>query len=200
MARHSVHGRFPRTQAGRRMTTAVLSGRARRVCGAEPPTRCSVAARPSDIAGAVRLLTEQCDDSTLSGKYASRAHMCRKYVSQTNICGVTTSRASGSSDSPMEDSWASLIFFESCSESRRPRPSTRVGRQGKARPASRRDDIARFASTLEAVADGVGRADYEPTGLLGTRACSYCPDRASRGPYRRSSRECPIKGERTATP
>jgi hypothetical protein len=85
----------------------------------------------------------------------------------------------------MEDSWASLIFFESCSESRRPRASTRVGRQGKARPASRRDDIARFASTLEAVADGVGRADYEPTGLLGTRACSYCPDRASRGPYRR---------------
>ena len=25
----------------------------------------------------------------------------------------------------------------------------------------------------------------KPTGLLGTRACSYCPDRASRGPYRR---------------
>ena len=44
------------------------------------------------------------------------------------------------------------------------------------------DDIAWFASTLEDVADGVGRADYEPMGLLGTGACSYCPDRVSRGP------------------
>ena len=44
------------------------------------------------------------------------------------------------------------------------------------------DDIAWFASTLEDVADGVGRADYEPTGLLGTIACSYCPDSVSRGP------------------
>ena len=47
------------------------------------------------------------------------------------------------------------------------------------------DDIAWFASTLEDVADGVGRADYEPTGLLGTGACSYCPRQGIPWPHRR---------------
>lgn len=46
------------------------------------------------------------------------------------------------------------------------------------------EDVAVFAATLETVAEGVGRADYEPTGL-GTRACSSCPHRAICGPYKR---------------
>jgi len=46
------------------------------------------------------------------------------------------------------------------------------------------DDIAWFAATLDAVADGVERSDYEPTGL-GTYVCSYCPHKAICGPYTR---------------
>jgi len=46
------------------------------------------------------------------------------------------------------------------------------------------DDIEWFAATLQAVADGVGRADYKPTGV-GTRVCSYCPHKAICGPYSR---------------
>lgn len=46
------------------------------------------------------------------------------------------------------------------------------------------DDIEWFAATLQAVADGVGRADYKPTGV-GTRVCSYCPHKAICGPYQR---------------
>jgi hypothetical protein len=46
------------------------------------------------------------------------------------------------------------------------------------------DEIEWFAATLQAVADGVGRADYEPTGV-GTRVCSYCSYKAICGPYQR---------------
>ena len=50
------------------------------------------------------------------------------------------------------------------------------------------DDIAIFAAQLEAVANGVARADYRPTGL-GTRACVSCPYKASCGPYERYQKE-----------
>lgn len=46
------------------------------------------------------------------------------------------------------------------------------------------DDIANFAATLERVAEGVAKADYEPTGL-GTWACKPCPYRHVCGPYQR---------------
>ena len=46
------------------------------------------------------------------------------------------------------------------------------------------NDIEWFAATLQAVADGVGRADYKPTGV-GTRVCSYCPHRLICGPFQR---------------
>lgn len=45
-------------------------------------------------------------------------------------------------------------------------------------------DLDWFAATLEAVAEGVERADYDPTGL-GTYVCSYCPYKAICGPYQR---------------
>lgn len=45
-------------------------------------------------------------------------------------------------------------------------------------------DIAVFAATLEAVADGVERSDFEATGL-GTWACKSCGHRAICGPYQR---------------
>jgi len=50
--------------------------------------------------------------------------------------------------------------------------------------APNEDDIEWFAATLQAVADGVGRGDYQPTGL-GTRVCSYCPHRLICGPFQR---------------
>jgi CRISPR/Cas system-associated exonuclease Cas4 (RecB family) len=46
------------------------------------------------------------------------------------------------------------------------------------------DDIARWASELQDVAEGVQRADYEPTGL-GTYVCRYCPYRDICGPLLR---------------
>jgi len=46
------------------------------------------------------------------------------------------------------------------------------------------DDIARWASVLQGVSEGVERADYEPTGL-GTYVCLYCPYRTICGPYAR---------------
>ena len=46
------------------------------------------------------------------------------------------------------------------------------------------DDINLFAATLETVALGVDRGDYEPTGL-GTWACKTCSHRAICGPYQR---------------
>jgi len=45
-------------------------------------------------------------------------------------------------------------------------------------------DIAVFAATLETVAEGVEREEYEPTGL-GTWACKSCNHRAICGPYTR---------------
>jgi len=45
-------------------------------------------------------------------------------------------------------------------------------------------DIATFAATLQSAADGVQRADYQPT-ALGTRSCLYCGHRASCGPHQR---------------
>jgi hypothetical protein len=45
-------------------------------------------------------------------------------------------------------------------------------------------DVAIFAATLEAVANGVEREDYRPTGL-GTWTCNTCPHRATCGPYQR---------------
>jgi hypothetical protein len=53
-----------------------------------------------------------------------------------------------------------------------------------ARPVPDEYDIAVFAATLETVANGVERADYDPTGV-GTRVCSYCPHKAICGPYTR---------------
>jgi CRISPR/Cas system-associated exonuclease Cas4 (RecB family) len=46
------------------------------------------------------------------------------------------------------------------------------------------DDVDAFAVTLERVANGVERGDYEPTGL-GTWACKACSHRAICGPYQR---------------
>jgi len=46
------------------------------------------------------------------------------------------------------------------------------------------DDVAVFANTLETVANGVAREDYQPTGL-GTWACKSCNHRAICGPYQR---------------
>jgi hypothetical protein len=46
------------------------------------------------------------------------------------------------------------------------------------------DDINVFAATLETVAEGVARADFEPTGL-GTWACKACGYKAACGPYQR---------------
>jgi len=46
------------------------------------------------------------------------------------------------------------------------------------------DEIAAWAAQLEAVANGVSRADYEPTGL-GTYVCSYCSFQGICGPYQR---------------
>jgi hypothetical protein len=46
------------------------------------------------------------------------------------------------------------------------------------------DDIAIFAATLETVAEGVERGNFEPTGL-GTWACKSCAYTASCGPYQR---------------
>ncbi len=46
------------------------------------------------------------------------------------------------------------------------------------------DDIARWASELQDVAEGVERADYEPTGL-GTYVCKFCPFRQICGPLQR---------------
>lgn len=45
-------------------------------------------------------------------------------------------------------------------------------------------DVAIFANTLETVANGVAREDYQPTGL-GTWACKSCNHRAICGPYTR---------------
>jgi len=50
------------------------------------------------------------------------------------------------------------------------------------------DDIARWASELQDVAEGVQRADYEPTGL-GTYVCLYCPYRGICGPLSRYNKE-----------
>ena len=49
-------------------------------------------------------------------------------------------------------------------------------------------DIARWAGELHAVAGGVERADYEPTGL-GTYVCRYCPYRGICGPLSRYNKE-----------
>lgn len=46
------------------------------------------------------------------------------------------------------------------------------------------DEIASFAATLERVADGVARGDYQPTGL-GTYVCGYCPHQSTCGPLAR---------------
>ena len=46
------------------------------------------------------------------------------------------------------------------------------------------DDVNQFARTLELVANGVERGDYQPTGL-GTWACKACPHAAICGPYQR---------------
>ena len=47
------------------------------------------------------------------------------------------------------------------------------------------DDISIFAATLESVAGGVARADYEPTGLGSSWACKSCGYRDICGPYQR---------------
>ncbi len=46
------------------------------------------------------------------------------------------------------------------------------------------DEVAGWAGTLHAAANGVARGDYNPTGL-GTRACASCPHKALCGPYQR---------------
>ena len=46
------------------------------------------------------------------------------------------------------------------------------------------DEIAAWAAQLEAVANGVSRSDYEPTGL-GIYVCSYCSFQGICGPYQR---------------
>jgi hypothetical protein len=51
-------------------------------------------------------------------------------------------------------------------------------------PIPEEDDIQEFAATLETVANGVARGDYEATGL-GTYVCGYCPHQAICGPYAR---------------
>jgi PD-(D/E)XK nuclease superfamily len=51
-------------------------------------------------------------------------------------------------------------------------------------PLPDEEDIQEFAVTLERVAEGVARSDYEPTGL-GTYVCGYCPHRTVCGPYQR---------------
>jgi hypothetical protein len=46
------------------------------------------------------------------------------------------------------------------------------------------DEVGAWAAQLETVANGVARADYEPTGL-GTYVCSYCSYAGICGPYQR---------------
>lgn len=55
-------------------------------------------------------------------------------------------------------------------------------------PLPDEDDIARWASVLHDVAEGVEKADYEPTGL-GTYVCLYCPYRGICGPLSRYNKE-----------